>query len=131
MKVDTEKGTSTTEEQGQLMNIIKNGNIALAFLLEVGALLILAYWGYQLQLTRIARVAVGLAAPLTLMIIWGIWCAPSSSHRLEGAWLIVIKCVLFGLVIFCLFRMNYKALSLIMGGLVMINLALSAHFGTL
>lgn len=113
------------------MTLLKNGNTALAFLLELFALVILGYWGFTLQLDKIIRISIGLLAPLLMMVIWSIWCAPSSIHRLEGLWLIVAKCLLFGIVAYCLFRMNHPSTALLFLTAVIFNLACSSYFGTL
>lgn len=113
------------------MNLLKNGNIALAFLLELFSLIILGYWGFTLQADKGIRISIGILAPILMMSIWSIWCAPSSAHRLEGLWLLLIKCLLFGVVAYCLFRMNYPLAAIIFSTATLLNLALSSYFGTL
>lgn len=113
------------------MNLIKNGNILLAFLLEVYAVFILGYWGFNLKADQSIRIIIGLLAPAVLMITWAIWCAPSSNYRLEGRWLILLKCILFGIVSLCLVSMgkNFDAVCLIV--LVIVNLTISSYYGTI
>lgn len=113
------------------MNLIKNGNIAISFFLEVFAIFILGYWGLTLQSNKIIRVTVGLLAPILMIAIWSIWCAPSSSYRLEGLWLVALKCLLFGIVVCCLLSMKQPSAAIIFGALIDINLVLSSFFGTL
>ncbi|TYV02528.1 DUF2568 domain-containing protein [Listeria monocytogenes] len=54
------------------MNIIKNSNIAIAFLIEIFAIFVLGYWGFTLQSNKIIRVIVGLLAPILMIVIWSI-----------------------------------------------------------
>ncbi|HAO6015911.1 YrdB family protein [Listeria innocua] len=113
------------------MNIIKNSNIAIAFLIEIFAIFVLGYWGFTLQSNKIIRVIVGLLAPILMIVIWSIWCAPSSSYRLEGLWLVALKCLLFGIVVCCLLSMKQPSAAIGFGTIVTINLVLSSYFGTL
>jgi len=113
------------------MNTIKNGNIILAFLLEVFAIFVLGYWGFTLQSSKIVRVIAGLSAPIVMAVIWSIWCAPSSSYRLEGLYLVALKILLFGLVICCLLSMKQVSMAVVFGIAVVINLGLSSYFGTI
>ncbi|OTN88907.1 hypothetical protein A5819_001399 [Enterococcus sp. 7E2_DIV0204] len=113
------------------MYLIKYTNIAIAFLIEVAAIFILGYWGFTLQSSKIIRVTVVLLAPILMIIIWSIWCAPSSNYRLEGLWLVILKCLLFGIVACCLFTMKQSSIAIIFVTIVAINLVLSSYFGTL
>lgn len=113
------------------MNLIKNSTIAIAFLIEIVAIVILGYWGFTLHLNKIIRMTVGFLAPLLMMIIWSIWCAPSSNYRLEGLWLIGLKCLLFGIVACCLLCMKQYTAVIGFSTIVAINLGLSSYFGTL
>ncbi|MGX7116129.1 hypothetical protein [Enterococcus termitis] len=40
--------------------------------------------------------------------MWSIWCAPSSNHCLDGLCLVALKCLLFGIVAYCLFGMEVQ-----------------------
>ncbi|MHC5216234.1 YrdB family protein [Enterococcus sp. LJL128] len=113
------------------MNLIKNSNIAIAFLIEIFAIFILGYWGFTLHSSKIIRVTAGLLAPILTIVIWSIWCAPSSSYRLEGLWLVALKCLLFGIVVCCLLSTKQSSAAVIFGAIIVINLGLSAYFGTL
>ena len=113
------------------MNIIKNSNIAIAFLIEIFAISVLGYWGFTLQANKIIRVTVGLLVPIVMIIIWSILCAPSSSYRLEGVWLVALKCLLFGMVVCCLLSMKQPSTAIRFCAIVTINLVLSSYFGTL
>ena len=113
------------------MNLIKNSNIAIAFLIEIFAIFILGYWGVTLQTNRIICIAVGLLAPIIMIVVWSIWCAPSSNYRLEDFWLIVLRCLLFGVVVCCLLSMKQTPAAIVFGSMVVINVGLSSYFGTL
>ncbi|GHU41100.1 hypothetical protein FACS1894193_04400 [Bacilli bacterium] len=113
------------------MTSIKIANYGLAFLLEMGALVILGYWGFHLQADRIVRIGIAILAPLVMSVVWGIWCAPTSSYRLDGIQLLLIKCLIFGMVTCCLFNMKQTTFAVGFGLLVMLHLGLSLYFKTL
>lgn len=113
------------------MNGIKILNSALAFFLELYAVGVLGYWGFMLQINQFLRITVGILAPILLMIIWGIWCAPSSAHRLEGFWLVLLKGCIFGLITLCLLNLQHPIIATVFVFLIIINLGASFYFGTL
>ena len=53
-------------------------NLALRFLLELGALAAVAYWGATMSSAHILRVALAIAAPATVALIWGIFISPKA-----------------------------------------------------
>lgn len=112
------------------MNIIKTGNSAFAFLLELSALVILGFWGFALQSNKIISVTFALLVPMIMVAIWRTWCAPSSSDRLKGWFLILLKLVLFGIVVCCLLNMQQISIAVIFGCAVILNLGLSSFFAT-
>lgn len=113
------------------MNLIKNSNIILAFLLEISAIFILGYWGINLPINKAISVTIGLSLPVSIIVIWSIFCAPSSNYRLEGLWIILVKSIIYAIVIYCLFSMGHTTSAIIFGFFVLINLGLSIYFKTL
>jgi hypothetical protein len=72
--------------------IVRQANLLLALLLELGVLAALAYWGFATGATLLIKNVLGVAAPAAAMIIWAIWGAPRSGRRLQGIsyWLLRI-----------------------------------------
>jgi hypothetical protein len=58
-------------------------NLAVKFLLELGALAAFAYWVSRTGPTAV-NVLLGLGAPLAMALAWGRWAAPKASNRLAG-----------------------------------------------
>ncbi|MFV0392993.1 MAG: DUF2568 domain-containing protein [Coprobacillaceae bacterium] len=50
---------------------------------------------------------MAIIAPLIVMIIWGIWCAPSSSRRLQGSLRLIIEIMIYVIVTICLYNTDY------------------------
>lgn len=72
--------------------MVKQANLALTLLLELGALAALAYWGFATGATIPVKIALGIGTPAAAILIWAIWGAPRSEHRLQGRayWLLRI-----------------------------------------
>ena len=66
--------------------MMKQANLLLALLLELGVLAALAYWGFVTGATLPVKIVLGIGAPVVAIIIWSIWGAPRSQRRLQGAW---------------------------------------------
>jgi uncharacterized protein DUF2568 len=72
--------------------MVKQANLVLALVLELGVLAALAYWGFATGSTIPVKVGLGIGAPVAAIMVWAIWGAPRSGHRLQGVsyWLLRI-----------------------------------------
>ncbi len=72
--------------------MVKQANLLLALLLELGVLAALAYWGFVTGATLPVKIVLGISTPVVAIIIWSIWGAPRSQRRLQGIsyWLLRI-----------------------------------------
>ena len=64
--------------------MVKQANLALALVLELGVLVALAYWGFATGATILVKIVLSIGAPAAAILIWAIWGAPRSEHRLQG-----------------------------------------------
>jgi hypothetical protein len=53
------------------LEVIKGANLALRFLLELCALGALGYWGFKTGGGLIAKIGLGIGAPLVAAVVWG------------------------------------------------------------
>ncbi len=67
------------------MAAIKGANLALRFLLELGALVAIGYWAYGLASARALRLGLAVALPLAVALLWGALLAPNAAVALPGA----------------------------------------------
>jgi hypothetical protein len=104
-------------------------NDALAFLLELAALVALAVWGFTTGPNLPARLLLGLGAPAVLAAVWGVWLAPASENRLPMPWLIVAKAVVLALVALALAAARHPRLAVAFAVLVALNLAVGVVLG--
>ncbi|HTK08500.1 MAG TPA: YrdB family protein [Ktedonobacteraceae bacterium] len=106
------------------LTISKNLNLALALLLELCVLVALGYWGFQTGQGMIAKIGLGLGAPIVAVIVWAIFGAPRSTRRLKGFGLLILRVLFFGAAALALFAASQHILSVIFAFLVVLNLSL-------
>ncbi|OFI49499.1 hypothetical protein BG261_02660 [Floricoccus tropicus] len=106
-------------------------NDGFAFLLELVSIIVLAYWGFNLSSSKLISIALGIIIPLTFIVVWWIYLAPKSSHRLDGMQLIILKLLLFSIVTYTLISINKTNWAFVFMIFVVINLVLSYIWKTL
>ena len=74
---------------------IETVNLGVRFLLELAALGALAYWGSQTGPLAVS-IVLAIAAPLAGAVLWGIFAAPKSRHRLRGPRRLIVEIPFFG-----------------------------------
>ena len=79
------------------MELIKGANLALRFLLELCALGALAYWGFKTGSGMIAKIGLGIGAPLGAAVVWSVFVSPQAPVALSGPGVLVLQVVIFGL----------------------------------
>jgi hypothetical protein len=106
-------------------------NLGLAFVLELALLAALAYWGFQLDATTAVQWLAGIGAPVALAVVWGLVAAPRARRRLPPSKLIAFKLVVFTLGAALLYSTGQHGPAIALGALALVNLGLSAAWGTL
>ena len=102
---------------------MKEANLALRFLLELGLLAALAAWGFGLG--GALGVVAGLAAPVAAAAAWGLLIAPKAPNRLVDPWRLLVEIVLFGLAVVALAAAGYVNLAAVLAVAVVLSEALS------
>jgi len=113
----------------RFMELLKNINLALAFLLELCMLAALGYWGFTLDQGLAVRVGAGLGAPLLAAVVWGLWMAPRASNRLQEPLHLIVELLIFGLAIAALYAAGQPRLALAFGLVYAINVILRYVWG--
>ena len=67
------------------MQLVKDANLVVRFLLELGALAALGGWGYRIGGRPLAGVGLAAGIPLVIAIVWGTFVAPNASVPVPGA----------------------------------------------
>lgn len=58
----------------------KWGNLLLAFLVELVALGIFAWWGWDIGGTTLVRLLLAIGLPAVIAVVWGLFAAPTATH---------------------------------------------------
>ena len=111
------------------MELLKNINLALAFLLELCMLAALGYWGFTLDQGLAIRVGAGLGVPLLAAVVWGVLLAPRASNRLQEPLHMILELIIFGLAIAALYAAGRPGLALAFAIVYLINLVLRYAWG--
>ncbi len=101
---------------------IKTANLALRFLLELGGLVALGYWGFSTG-TGDMRFLLGLAAPLLMALAWALFVAPRSVFKLSEAVKAVLGLVILEVCAVALALAGQTLLAVIYGVIVAANAA--------
>ncbi len=81
------------------MEILKNLNLGIAFLLELAMLVIYGFFGYRLlpaESVGILKIGLAILLPVIMAVIWGFRLAPRAVKRLKMPWLLIAKIIIFG-----------------------------------
>ena len=73
---------------------MRAANLALKFVLELAAIALLATWGSRTG-HGVTSVVLAVAAPIAMIIIWGLWAAPRASRRLPDRLRIPLELTIF------------------------------------
>jgi hypothetical protein len=103
---------------------LKNANLLLAFLLELGVLVALGYWGFSTGSSTLAKIGLGIGVPVLAIIIWGMFGAPRSDWQLQGIWYILLQIVFFGSAVAALYATGQRTLALLFALIFLVNTAL-------
>jgi Protein of unknown function (DUF2568) len=98
-------------------------NLALAFALELCALVALGLWGFSVGGGPVAKAALGLGAPLCAAVLWGLFAAPRAPVSVPFL-RFVVKVVVFGSASLALYATGHRALAVIFAFIVGANAAL-------
>ncbi len=79
-----------------MLTALKGVNLGVAFLLELGVLVALAYWGFTVGPNTVLKFVLGLGAPALAVVVWAIFGAPKSSTQLQGVAYLALQAVFFG-----------------------------------
>lgn len=64
---------------------MKAANLGVLFLIELGVLAAVAYWGFTLDAPTALAWLAGLAAPAVLITLWALFGSPKATYRGRGA----------------------------------------------
>lgn len=68
----------------------------LAFLIELGAIAALGYWGFTTGRTRLTKILLGIGAPVLAGVVWGLFAAPEAAFEAPIPVILAVKALVFG-----------------------------------
>lgn len=102
-------------------------NLALKFILELAALVAFAWWGTTLGGAAVSAIAA-IAAPATMIALWGTFAAPRARRRLRKAIRIPFELFVFALAAAALFAADAPVFAAVFAALVVLNSLLLSGF---
>lgn len=111
------------------MVAIKWINLGVRFLLELGILAALGYWGFQSGSSTWMKWVLGLGAPLLAAVVWGTFVAPKAAVELSASLHLLVELAVFGLAILALYRAGQANLAAAFGLIYLINKILLVVWG--
>jgi hypothetical protein len=111
------------------MEAIKTTNLGLRFLLELCMLAALGYWGFQVSKGTLMKIGLGIGAPLIAAVLWGLFEAPNSSMRLQGAPQLILEVAIFAVAAAALYAAKHPSLAVMFTVIVVLNRVLMQVWG--
>jgi hypothetical protein len=79
-----------------LTGALKPVNLGARFVLELGALAALGYWGATTGTSTAGKIALGLGAPLVAAVVWGLFVAPKATYAAPATVRPLLEVAVFG-----------------------------------
>jgi len=112
-----------------MLEVIKGANLALRFLLELCALGALGYWGFKTGGGLIAKIGLGIGAPLVTAVVWGTFVSPQAPVELPGLLVLALQVLVFGSATTALVATGHRTLALVFVVIIVINAILMYAWG--
>ncbi len=112
-----------------MLELIKGANLALRFLLELCALGALGYWGFKTGSGTVAKITLGIGAPLVAAVVWGTFLSPRAAVVLPGVLVLVLQALVFASAAVGLAATGHRTLALVFGVIVVVNAVLMYVWG--
>lgn len=103
------------------MNLLKTLNLLIRFLLELGLLAAVGYWGFATQPGWPMQILFGIGLPVLLIVIWGLFVAPRATYRLSGLSYLFVSVILLAVGALALFASGRTVLGWVYAVILAIN----------
>ncbi|MFC9595360.1 DUF2568 domain-containing protein [Streptomyces sp. NPDC056944] len=100
-------------------------NEGLAFLLELAALAVLAWWGWEAAENVALRLLIAVAAPALAAVVWGLFAAPKARYRVPLAGVLLVKALVFGAAALALLGLERPVWAVVFAAVALVNTALA------
>lgn len=103
------------------MQVLKGINLLVRFLLELSMLAAVGYWGFKTHSGWTLKILFGIGLPILIAVIWGIFMAPRSEHRLRGVSFTIMDFILLGSGAIALYASGQATLAWIYAAMLIIQ----------
>jgi hypothetical protein len=100
-------------------------NEGLAFVLELAALAVLVWWGWENAENVALRLLLAVAAPAVAAVVWGLFAAPRARFRVPLAGVLLVKALVFGAAAVALCALERPVLAVSFAIVALVNTALA------
>ncbi|KQV24046.1 MULTISPECIES: YrdB family protein [unclassified Kitasatospora] len=100
-------------------------NEGLAFVLEVAALAVLAWWGWQFPDSTVLRLLLAVAAPVAAAVLWGLFAAPKARIPVPLPGVLAVKALVFGAAVAALYGVGRPGWAVVFAGVAVVNTTLA------
>jgi len=100
---------------------LRLANEALAFLLEVAALVAVGMWGYHVGPGTAAKLGLAVGLPVVVAVVWGLFAAPRAVVKLPLAGVLAVKAVVFAAAAVALYAAGHPVPALVFAVVVVAN----------
>lgn len=107
---------------------MSTANDALRFVLELGALASLGYWGWQAT-SGPSHWVLMLAVPAAAALVWGLFVSPKARVPVGDPWRLALEVLFFGSATAALLGAAPALLTVIFGAAVIVHLASTFALG--
>ncbi|NUR59973.1 MAG: YrdB family protein [Catenulispora sp.] len=101
-------------------------NEALAFVLELLALVLLAFWGFKTGSNNAVHLLLGIGAPALMIVVWGAFAAPRARFQLPMAGVLAVKAVVFGAATAAGYAAGWHVFAIVFAVLAAVNTVVAA-----
>ena len=103
------------------MDILKGLNLLTRFLLELGMLAAVGYWGFETGSGWGTKVILGIGLPLLIAVVWGLFVAPKARFPLRGASHLALSFILLSTGAIALFASHRADLGWVYSIILVVN----------
>ncbi|MFE0700669.1 YrdB family protein [Streptomyces sp. NPDC058872] len=101
-------------------------NEGLAFVLELAALAVLAWWGWSVPEGLPLRLSSAFAAPAAAAFLWGLFASPKARFALPLAGVLAVKALVFGAAAVALHGLGRPEWAVAFAVVALLNTALAS-----
>lgn len=110
-------------------------NEGLAFVLEVMAIVALAWWGFTSGGNVLLNIVLGIGTPAVAIVLWGLFAAPRARFKVALPFVLLVKAVVFGAGALAFYGVDHATWAVVFAVIAVLNTALAtvdreAHFRT-